>query len=278
MKTLIDNDNKITHPYHLVNPSPWPFFMSISVFNIAIALISYMHRFEGAFIYFIFTFFVLFHILFFWWRDVIREATFEGMHTIPVQNNLKIGVSLFILSEVMFFFGFFWAYFHSSLAPTIQIGSIWPPIGINPINPFHVPLFNTFILLISGVTLTMAHHAIINGYYKLAFESIFLTLIYACIFITEQFFEYLHASFNINDGIYGSTFYLLTGFHGFHVIIGAIFIFVCFIRLIFGHFTFNHHVGLEASIWYWHFVDVVWLGLYISIYWWGFYLLIFYFL
>lgn len=173
---------------------------------------------------------------------------------------------MFIVSEIMFFFGFFWAYFHSSLSPAIQIGSIWPPFAINTLNPFAVPLLNTFILLVSGITLTIAHHAVLNGYYKVAITAFISTLVYAVIFTIEQVFEYFSASFSINDSIYGSTFYMLTGFHGFHVIIGTIFIAVCFFRFLNSHFTSTHHVGLESAIWYWHFVDVVWLFLYIFIY------------
>lgn len=259
----------LTHPFHIVEPSPWPILMSVSAFNTAIGLVVYMHRFEGAYIQLFLGFLNVLFILTFWWRDVIREATFEGKHTYPVQKNLKIGVALFIVSEVMFFFGFFWAYFHSSLAPTVQIGCVWPPVGITPVDAFGVPLLNTFILLTSGVTLTMAHHALLHNYGKLAIRSTYATCVYAFIFTVEQFFEYLHSSFNINDGIYGSTFYMLTGFHGFHVIIGTIFIIVCLIRLIAGHFTSTHHVGFESAAWYWHFVDVVWLALYVSVYWWG---------
>lgn len=259
----------ITHPYHLVDPSPWPIFMSFAIFNLVIGLVAYMHRFDGSGFQLFLGILNILSILALWWRDVIRESTYEGMHTEPVQKNIRMGVSLFILSEVMFFVGFLWAYFHSSLAPAIQIGAIWPPVGITPIDPFGVPLLNTFILLTSGLTLTICHHGIIHGDTILALESIDLTLCYAMIFIIEQYFEYLHSSFSINDGIYGSTFFMLTGFHGFHVIIGAIFIGVCFIRLWFGHFSSSHHVGFEAAAWYWHFVDVVWLGPYISLYWWG---------
>ena len=257
---------KINHPFHLVNSSPWPFLMGIAAINTAIAFVSYMHRFESSSILLIFGFINVVLVLSFWWRDVIREATFEGQHTFPVQQNLKMGVVLFIVSEIMFFFGFFWAYFHSSLSPAIQIGSVWPPFAIISLDPFSVPLLNTFILLTSGITLTIAHHAVLHGYFKIARSAFISTLFYAVIFTIEQFFEYLSASFNINDSIYGSTFYLLTGFHGFHVIIGTIFIFICFLRFLKLHFTSSHHVGLESAIWYWHFVDVVWLFLYIFIY------------
>ena len=259
----------LTHPYHLVDPSPWPIFMSISAFNLVVGAVAYMHRFDGSGFQFIIGIINVLSVLALWWRDVIRESTYEGMHTRPVQKNIRMGVSLFILSEVMFFVGFLWAYFHSSLAPAIQIGCVWPPAGITPIDPFGIPLLNTFILLTSGITLTICHHSIIHGYFILARDSILVTIIYALIFTVEQFFEYLHSSFNINDGIYGSTFFMLTGFHGFHVIIGTIFIGVCSIRLVLGHFTSTHHVGFESAAWYWHFVDVVWLGLYVSLYWWG---------
>ena len=257
---------KISHPFHLVNPSPWPFLTGISAVNTVIALVSYMHRVAGSFFFLLVAISTIGFVLFFWWRDVIREATFDGQHTFTVQQNLKFGVVLFIVSEVMFFFGFFWAYFHSSLSPAIQIGAVWPPLGIIALDPFSVPLLNTFILLTSGVTLTICHHAVLHNRYIIARNAIIATLVYAVIFTVEQVFEYLHAPFNINDSIYGTTFYLLTGFHGFHVIIGTIFIFVCFVRLLYTHFTSSHHVGLESAIWYWHFVDVVWLFLYIFIY------------
>ncbi len=204
-----------------------------------------------------------------WWRDVIREATFEGHHTSVVQTGLRYGMILFIVSEVMFFSGFFWAFFHSALAPTVEIGSIWPPEGIHPFNPWDVPLLNTIILLASGATVTWAHHAITTGLRYQAIYALVLTLLLAVIFTSLQAFEYLEASFNISDGIYGSTFYMATGFHGFHVIIGTTFLAVCLVRLINYHFTTTHHFGFEAAAWYWHFVDVVWLFLFVSIYWWG---------
>ena len=204
-----------------------------------------------------------------WWRDVIREATFEGHHTKVVQTGLRYGMILFIVSEIMFFFAFFWAFFHSSLAPTIEIGSIWPPQAIHPFNPWEVPLLNTIILLTSGATVTWAHHAITTGIRYEAIYGLILTVLLALIFTALQVFEYLEASFNIADGIYGSTFFMATGFHGFHVIIGTLFLAVCLFRLIKYHFTTTHHFGFEAAAWYWHFVDVVWLFLFVSIYWWG---------
>ena len=180
-----------------------------------------------------------------------------------------MGMILFILSEVMFFFGFFWAFFHSALAPTPEIGSVWPPQGIEVINAWGIPLLNTIILLTSGATITWAHHAIVAGNRRNAIIGFVLTLTLAVFFTMLQLFEYLEASFTISDSVYGSTFYMATGFHGIHVIVGTIFIAVAFVRLLQHHFTQEHHFGFEAAAWYWHFVDVVWLFLFVVIYWWG---------
>lgn len=204
-----------------------------------------------------------------WWRDVIREATFEGHHTKDVQTGLRYGMILFIVSEVMFFFSFFWAFFHSALAPTVDIGSIWPPKGIVPFDPWEVPLLNTLILLTSGATCTWAHHAIVAGRRGNVIAALILTLILAFTFTGLQAFEYIEAAFTISDSVYGSTFYMATGFHGFHVIVGSLFLAVCLARQVRYHFTKQHHFGFEAAAWYWHFVDVVWLFLFVAIYWWG---------
>jgi cytochrome c oxidase subunit 3 len=257
------------HPFHIVNSSPWPFFTGISCLVLTSGAILYMHKYSGGFFTFFFGLLLLFSSITFWWRDVIREATFEGHHTSYVQIGLKYGMLLFILSEIMFFFAFFWAFFHSSLVPTIAIGNIWPPKGILPINPWGIPLLNTFILLTSGATVTWAHHAIIVGKKEDALNALASTVGLALIFTLIQLMEYKKATFNISSGIYGTTFYMATGFHGFHVIIGSCFLIVCLFRLFSGHFTKKHHLGFEAAAWYWHFVDVVWLFLFISIYWWG---------
>jgi len=255
------------HPFHLVTPSPWPMFASFAAFIMTVGGVMYMHSYKfGGFTLFFGTVNLLL-VLALWWRDVIREATFEGMHTKAVQRGLKMGVVLFIVSEVMFFFAFFWAYFHSSLAPAIEIGSIWPPAGISAFNPWGVPLLNTLILLLSGVTITYAHHALTSGNRAFLVDGLAFTILLAIIFTFLQAYEYRTAPFNISDGIYGSTFFMATGFHGFHVIIGTTFIAVCLARV--HHFNTKHHVGFEAAAWYWHFVDVVWLFLFISIYWWG---------
>jgi cytochrome c oxidase subunit 3 len=261
--------NQQYHTFHLVDPSPWPFMAAMSGLAVTSGGVMYMHGFSGGFFSLIFGLSFLTFILFMWWRDVVREATFGGHHTKAVQKSHRLGFILFIVSEVMFFFGFFWAFFHSSLAPTVEIGCIWPPAGITPFNPWGVPLLNTCILLLSGVTITSAHHYIIRGDSEQARMGFIGTIVLALAFTALQVLEYVEAPFNISDGIYGSTFYMATGFHGFHVIIGTSFIFYSFIRMLLSHFTKTHHFGFEAAAWYWHFVDVVWLFLFVSIYWWG---------
>jgi len=255
------------HPYHIVTPSPWPIMASLAALITTFGGVLYMHSYKLGGWTLVFGILYLTVIAGLWWRDVVREATYEGAHTAKVQTGLKLGMILFIVSEVMFFFAFFWAYFHSSLAPGIEIGSIWPPVGIDVFNPWSIPLLNTFILLLSGVTITYAHHAIISGSKVYANDGFIFTIILAITFTALQAYEYIEAPFNISDGIYGSTFYMATGFHGFHVMIGTTFIAVCFLRL--HQFTRTHHVGFEAAAWYWHFVDVVWLFLFVTIYWWG---------
>lgn len=257
------------HRYHLVRPSPWPFFASLSAFTLTISAAAYMHRYEHSGWFLILGFLSVITVMVFWWRDVIREATFRGDHTKKVQRSLRIGFALFIFSEVMFFFGFFWAFFHSSLSPAIQIGGIWPPSGIIAPGPWGIALANTLVLISSGVSITYTHRYILIGNRKIVREGFMITLIYAAMFIFAQICEYIKLPFDISDGIFGSTFYMLTGFHGCHVIGGAIFIFVQFIRHLKGHILKDHHVGFECAVWYWHFVDVVWLFLYLSIYYWG---------
>ena len=257
------------HPYHLVNISPWPFMASFSCFFFTLGTTMYLHNYQNGLFLIIIGLFSIFFVMFTWWRDIIREGVYEGNHTVLVQLGLRNGMLLFIISELMLFFAFFWSFFHSSLAPTIQIGSLWPPIGIETINPWGIPLLNTIILLTSGATITWAHHSIIIGNLQQIKQSLILTISLAIFFSFLQIFEYFDADFSISSGIYGSTFFLTTGFHGLHVIIGTIFIMVCFGRVVYGHFTKQHHFGFEAAAWYWHFVDVIWLFLFVSIYWWG---------
>ena len=257
------------HPYHLVDPSPWPLVGAISALVTTVGGVMYMHSYIGGSFVLPLGLFMVMYTMYVWWKDVIREGTYEGHHTKTVQVGLRYGMILFIVSEIMFFFAFFWAYFASSVAPAIEIGSIWPPAGINVLDPFEVPFLNTIILLLSGATVTWAHHAIVSGNRKETILGLIFTVILAVTFTGLQLFEYIDATFKISDGIYGSTFYMATGFHGFHVIIGTIFLSVCLYRQIKYHFTRHHHFGFEAAAWYWHFVDVVWLFLFVAIYWWG---------
>nr|YP_009577926.1 cytochrome c oxidase subunit 3 [Guillardia theta]QBJ06297.1 cytochrome c oxidase subunit 3 [Guillardia theta] len=257
------------HPFHLVDPSPWPFLVSMAVLTLTSGFVMYMHCYSGGFYLFIIGFVSVLSIAFFWWRDVVRESTFQGHHTKAVQAGLRWGMLLFIVSEAMFFFAFFWAFFASSLSPTLEIGGIWPPPGIDVLNPWEVPLLNTVILLLSGATCTWAHNAIVLGDRSAALTSLALTIFLGSIFTVLQGVEYYDANFSMSDGIYGSVFFLATGFHGFHVLLGSTFLLVCLLRLVNHHFTTQHHFGFEAAAWYWHFVDVVWLFLFVSIYWWG---------
>jgi len=262
--------NNQRHPFHLVDPSPWPFFASMGAFGFAFGSALFMHGYYWFGWYFIkFGFFLIILCMIGWWRDIIREATFEGQHTAVVQRGIKMGVILFIVSEIMFFFGFFWAFFDACMTPTVALGGVWPPDGLEILNPFGIPLVNTFILLTSGATVTWAHHAILAGNKKKAADGLLWTIVLAVFFTALQVWEYTGAPFSISDGVYGSTFYMATGFHGFHVFVGTVFLTVCFLRLLLDHFTREHHIGFEAAAWYWHFVDVVWLFLFVAVYWWG---------
>lgn len=258
------------HAYHIVDPSPWPLTGAIAALLITSGLAIWFH-FNSTVLITIGLILLLLTIIQ-WWRDIIREGTFQGHHTPPVQKGLRYGIILFITSEVFFFLGFFWAFYHASLAPTPELGGCWPPSGVITLDPFEVPLLNTAVLLASGVTVTWAHHSIIEGDRKQTIHSLTLTILLGFYFTFLQAIEYYEAPFTIADGVYGSTFFVATGFHGLHVIIGSTFLAVCLIRQIQYHFTSEHHFGFEAAAWYWHFVDVVWLFLYVSIYWWGSYL------
>jgi cytochrome c oxidase subunit 3 len=269
MNKLMFGKHKQYHGYHLVDPSPWPLLASLGAFLVTTGTSLYMHFYEKGSFVMLFGFILLILVSTGWWMDVVYESTYEGMHTSLVQKGLRLGMLLFIVSEIMFFFAFFWGFFHSSLAPTIEIGSIWPPKGISVFRASDVPLLNTLILLASGATITAAHHFMISGDVDKVEEGFLQTIGLAALFTALQAMEYLEAPFTISDSVYGSTFFMATGFHGFHVIIGTIFITVCFLRVLLSHFTKQHHLGFEAASWYWHFVDVVWLFLFVTIYWWG---------
>jgi len=261
--------NNQIHPFHLVDPSPWPLATSLAAFGTTTGGVMFFHGYSGGqFLLFSSLFFLVF-MMFIWWRDVVRESTFEGKHTKPVEYGLRMGMVLFIVSEVMFFFAFFWAFFHSSTSPAIEIGGVWPPLGIDTFSPWEVPLLNTLILLTSGATVTVCHNTLITGERSLAINSLIVTIVLAIFFTGFQAFEYMHSTFTIADSVYGSTFFMATGFHGFHVFVGTCFLSVCLFRLYANHFTREHHFGFEAAAWYWHFVDVVWLFLFVVVYWWG---------
>nr|YP_010996484.1 cytochrome c oxidase subunit III [Sophonia nigrilineata]WPC85226.1 cytochrome c oxidase subunit III [Sophonia nigrilineata] len=255
------------HPFHLVDKSPWPIVGSIGLMTITSGMIMWFHMMNLNLFLLGFTIIILTMIQ--WWRDVIRESTFQGLHTKKVVMSMKWGMILFITSEVLFFFSFFWAFFHSSLSPNVEIGLQWPPLGIKPFNPMNIPMLNTMILLCSGVSMTWAHNAILMKNFSQTMQSMLITVILGFYFSLLQMYEYMESPFCISDSVYGSTFFMSTGFHGLHVIIGTIFITVSLIRVKNLHFSNKHHVGFETAAWYWHFVDVVWLFLYMMVYWWG---------
>jgi heme/copper-type cytochrome/quinol oxidase subunit 3 len=266
------------HRWHLVNPSPWPFVVAFGVFQVLLSLILAMHGVD--FYYYSNVqseFFVrwldlaaticpLLWAVQCWLSDVVAEGTYEGQHTKAVQTNLKFGMLLFITSEVFFFLAFFWTFFHFSLVPVELISSRWPVPAIRTLNPWSIPLLNTALLLSSGVTLTWAHRALVAGSHISTVHGLLLTIIYGCVFTLFQGYEYSSASFGINDTSYGSIFFVGTGFHGLHVMIGTLMLIVCLVRQIDRHFLRLHHVGFETAAWYWHFVDVVWLCLFLIIY------------
>lgn len=258
---------KHQHPFHMVDRSPWPLAGALGALTTTIGLVCW---FQSDSITAAVTGLVtIIFITVLWWRDVTREATFLGLHTSKVTTGIKIGFILFVVSEVMFFFRFFWAFFHRALTPTSEIGMSWPPTGINPIKPWGVPLLNTAILLSSGASLTWSHHALRHKKGGDSFKALVITILLGLWFTSLQAYEYWEAPFAIADRVYGRTFFVATGFHGLHVIIGTTFLAVCLARLGKAHFSKNHHVGYECAIWYWHFVDVVWIFLFICIYWWG---------
>ncbi len=281
------------HDYHLVSPSPWPFVGAVSAFILAIGAVNFMHHQDSAatraklnlpadpmhmpaVMIMTLGFALVLYTMFMWWRDVIAEAH-AGDHTPVVGLHLRYGMLMFIASEVMFFVAWFWAFFDASLfageakmvARVAVTGGIWPPKGTTIFDPFHLPLVNTLILLTSGTTVTWAHHALLNNDRKGLINGLIITVLLGLLFTGVQAWEYGHAQFTFTGNIYGSTFFMATGFHGFHVIIGTIFLMVCLYRAWKGDFTPTQHFGFEAAAWYWHFVDVVWLFLFAAIYIWG---------
>lgn len=257
------------HPYHMVHPSPWPILSSFALLSLALSSVLMFQSTEYGMLLFVGSLLSVLGSLLFWFRDIISEGSYEGSHTSVVVKGIYIGMILFLISEAFFFLSIFWAYFHSALSPTVEIGEQWPPKGIEAINPWELPLLNTVILLSSGSTVTYAHYSFIGGNRKGTIVGMLLTILLALLFTGLQGIEYLESAFTISDGIYGSCFYFGTGFHGLHVIIGTIFLIVGLYRIYNYQLTEDHHLGLEAGILYWHFVDVVWLFLFITVYWWG---------
>ena len=255
------------HPYHLVDPSPWPLIGAFCAGTMLFGVILWAH--EGIHWVLPAGFLSLVTVMGLWWRDVLKESRQAGVHTPVVRLGLRYGMMLFIASEVMFFVAFFWAYFHFFLYPQHVSGAataIWPPAGIHTFDPFHLPLLNTLILLLSGCTVTWAHHGLLHNDRKTLIQGLAITVALGFTFTALQAWEYSSAPFAFTGGVYPSTFFLATGFHGFHVMVGSIFLLVCLIRAMRGGFTPQRHFGFEAAAWYWHFVDVVWLFLFVSIY------------
>jgi len=255
------------HPFHLVSPSPWPIVASISVLFLVCGLVlSWSSHGPRLFCLGVFCVFIS---CFCWWSNIILESTLLGFHTLRVQGGLRLGIGLFIVSEIFFFLGFFWAYLHCSLSPNVELGSCWPPLGLQSLSAFHVPLLNTIVLLSSGATVTWSHSSLKSGFIGTSLFPLGLTVALGVFFSLLQCFEYHMCSFCISDSAYGSCFYLATGFHGLHVLIGTLFLRLCLFRLYLYHFTPTRHLGFEFACWYWHFVDVVWILLYLIIYIWG---------
>ncbi|NGM22982.1 cytochrome c oxidase subunit 3 [Roseomonas stagni] len=258
------------HPYHLVDPSPWPLLGAFAGGALVTGIVFIAHF--GTYWLAAIGLLGVLATMFGWWRDVLKESRTAGLHSPVVRLGLRYGMVLFIASEVMFFVAFFWAFFHFAIYPDHVSGAAtpsWPPAGILTFDPFHLPLLNTMILLLSGCTVTWAHHSLLEGDRKGLVTGLALTVFLGMFFTFFQVWEYAVAPFAFTGGVYPSTFFLATGFHGFHVLVGTIFLAVCLVRAIRGHFTPEKHFGFEAAAWYWHFVDVVWLFLFVVIYWWG---------
>ena len=277
----------VKHDYHLVNPSPWPLIGSISAFVLAVGAVTFMKGLfglpKGTWWLAVLGFAGVIYTMIGWWIDVVKEAN-EGDHTPVVSIGLRYGMIMFIASEVMFFVAWFWIFFEMALFHNVRTASAidevrtawqtWPPKGVETVSPWHLPLVNTLTLLLSGTTVTWAHHALQEGDRKGAKIGLLLTILLGVLFTTIQAYEYHHILTDklfygpdaVNSGLYGSAFFMATGFHGFHVIIGTIFLTVCLLRLMGGGFTPQKHFGFEAAAWYWHFVDVVWLFLFAFIY------------
>jgi cytochrome c oxidase subunit 3 len=270
------------HDYHLVDPSPWPIIGAFSALGMMSGAVLFLHNKPLGKILLPFGFLMVLFTMYIWWRDVIKEGLSGKHHTSIVRHGLRVGMALFILSEIMFFFAFFWSFFKAALMPEFVlhgtnifepglelVKSVWPPVGIKTFDPWDVPLMNTLVLLLSGTTVTWAHYALMHNDRKNLIRGLAITVALGISFTCLQAFEYHHAHFGFKDGIYPSNFFMATGFHGAHVLIGTIFLTVCLIRAIKGQLSPEGHLGFEFAAWYWHFVDVVWLFLFAFVYVWG---------
>jgi cytochrome c oxidase subunit 3 len=259
------------HDYHILPPSSLPFICAVSAFVMLFGAVLWMKgmtpwMFAAGFV-------GVLYVMYAWWADVVKESH-SGDHTPVVRIGLRYGFILFIMSEVMFFAAWFWSFFKHALYPMGEmspiVDGVWPPAGIETFDPWHLPLINTLILLCSGAAATWAHHALVHeNNRKDMINGLALAIILGAFFTVLQVYEYTHAGFGFAGNIYGANFFMATGFHGLHVLIGTIFLAVCMIRAMKGHFTPEKHIGFEAAAWYWHFVDVVWLFLFAVIYVWG---------
>lgn len=258
---------KINQPYFILNLSPWPILISINLFNIIISNIIIINFKTNLIILINISLIILISIL--WWRDIIRERTFIGNHNFYIINLIKFRIIIFIISEIFLFISFFWNFLHNSLSPSIELGLNWPPKNIDFFNPLLIPLLNTIILLTSRFTITLRHFYLLNNNKKKTINFLFITIILSIYFLILQGLEYNQATFTFSDSIFGSSFYIATGFHGLHVFIGITFLLINFLRIKKIHFSFIHHIRFELAAWYWHFVDIIWLFLYITFYWWN---------
>ncbi len=262
-----------THPYHLVNPSPWPFVGAFSLLAMAFGGAAAMHSHQWGIFLALAGLSGVLYTMFGWWRDVVKEGITDHAHTKEVSTGLRVGMALFIVSEILFFAAFFWAFFNASTLPKLPLEDtwaiahgVWPPKGITPFNPMELPFLNTLILLLSGCTVTWAHYALLHNDNKNTVKALGWTVLLGVLFTACQAYEYAHAPFGFKDTIFASTFFMATGFHGFHVMVGTIFLAVCLMRAKKGQFSPKHHLGFEFAAWYWHFVDVVWLFLFVCVY------------
>lgn len=255
------------HPFHIVSPSIWPLFAAVSAFIFVRGLVfSWSSR--GLFLLVVGAFILFFSCLK-WWSNIVIESFYLGHHTLRAQYGLRLGMCLFIVSEVFFFLAFFWAYLHCSLSPAVELGSCWPPSGLNSLSAFTIPLLNTVVLLCSGATVTWSHASLKAGLTFTCFLALGTTVLLGLFFTLLQGYEYHLCSFCISDSAYGACFFLATGFHGLHVLIGTAFLLSNLFRVYKYHFTPSRHLGFEFACWYWHFVDVIWILLYLIVYVWG---------